>query len=75
MIASTNFAKTMSKSYKFALNFFKRSKSIHGDIITRFRATAKVHKSPVKLRLMVAKVGTRIEAGSKWLDVQLPKLI
>ena len=58
-----------------ALTFFKRAMQIYGDNIARFRATAKVHKFPVKLRPVVAKVGTAIEAVSKWLDVQLQELM
>jgi outer membrane murein-binding lipoprotein Lpp len=60
---------------KFALTFFNRSKAIHGNNIASFRATAKVHKSPIKLRPVVAKVGTSIEAVSKWLDVKLQHLM
>ena len=60
---------------KFALTFFRRSQAIHGDNIARFRATAKVHKLPIKLRPVVAKVGTTIEAVSKWLDVKLQNLM
>jgi hypothetical protein len=46
-----------------------------GHNIARFRATAKVHKSPVKLRPVVAKVGTTIEGVSKWLDYKLQNLL
>eukprot|EP00804_Cyclotella_cryptica_P015541 CCRYP_003568-RA/>CCRYP_003568-RA protein AED:0.17 eAED:0.17 QI:0/0/0/1/0/0/3/0/226 len=49
--------------------------NIYSDNITRFRATAKVHKTPVKLRPIVPKVGTSIESVSKWLDHQLQKLM
>ena len=40
-----------------------------------FRATAKVHKEPVKLRPVVAKCGTTIEALSKWLDTEMQLII
>ena len=43
--------------------------------VARFRATAKVHKNPVKLCPIVAKVGTTIEGVSKWLDYKLQKLM
>jgi hypothetical protein len=60
---------------KFALTFFNRSKAIFRNNIARFRATAKVHKTPIKLRPVVPKVGTSIEAASKWLDVKLQHLM
>ena len=40
------------------LTFFNRNRKIYGDNIARFRATAKVHKHPVKLMPIVAKVST-----------------
>jgi hypothetical protein len=52
-----------------------RSFDTYGDKIAPFRATAKVHKNPVKLRPMVAKCGTAIEALSKWLDCEMQKLV
>ena len=60
---------------KSAHTFLLRSQEIHGNNIARFRATAKVHKHPLQLRPIVAKVGTAIESLSKWLDVMLQKLM
>ncbi len=36
---------------------------------------AKVHKTPIKLRPVVAKVGTAIESVSKWLDWVLQRVM
>jgi hypothetical protein len=58
-----------SKLPKKVLTFMLRSFDTYGDKIAPFRATAKVHKNPVKLRPVVAKCGTAIEALSKWLDL------
>ncbi len=44
------------------LTFFNRNHKIYGDNIVCFRTTAKGHKHPVKLRPIVAKVGTLIES-------------
>ena len=41
----------------------------------RFRATAKVHKTPTALRPVNAKCGTGPESISKWLDYELQKLV
>eukprot|EP00804_Cyclotella_cryptica_P011278 CCRYP_007766-RA/>CCRYP_007766-RA protein AED:0.33 eAED:0.05 QI:0/0/0/1/1/1/2/0/265 len=57
------------------LTFFDRSKGAHGDNIACFRATAKVHKTPIKLRPTVAKVGTAVESVSKWLDWVLQQVM
>jgi hypothetical protein len=58
------------------INFFRRCESIHGwQKVAQFRATAKVHKNPVKLRPVVAKCNTTIECLSKWLDVEFQKLV
>ena len=55
--------------------FFERSEETYGfKRIAPFRATCKVHKEPVKFRPVVAKVGTILEAISKWLDVELLKI-
>jgi chemotaxis protein histidine kinase CheA len=55
---------------------FSRSETIHGwKKVAQFRATAKVHKNPVKLRPVVAKCNTAIECLSKWLDVEFQKLV
>lgn len=55
--------------------FLYRSEETYGfDRIAPFRATAKVHKNPVKLRPVIAKCGTTTEAISKWLDVELQKI-
>ena len=57
------------------IEFFKRSQDTHGWAkVAQFRATAKVHKNPVKLRPVVAKCNTTIECLSKWLDVEFQKL-
>ena len=45
---------------KNTVTFFSRSQEAHGDNIARFWATAKVHKTPIKLRLIIAKAGTAI---------------
>ena len=58
-----------SKLPKKVITFMLRSFDTYGDKIAPFRATAKVHKNPVKLRPVVAKCGTAIEALSKWLDL------
>jgi hypothetical protein len=60
---------------KFAHTFFNRSKAIHRNNVACFRATAKVHKSSIKLRPVVAEVSTSIEAVSKWLGEKLPHLM
>ena len=60
---------------KNTVTFFCRSQEAHGDNIARFRATAKVQKTPIKLRPIVAKAGTAIESLSKWLDVMLQKVM
>ena len=57
------------------LIFFSRSQEPHGDNIARFRATAKVHKTPIKLRPIVTKVGTAIKSLIKWLDIMLQKVM
>ena len=57
------------------VEFFKRSQDTHGWAkVAQFRATAKVHKNPVKLCPVVAKCNTTIECLSKWLDVKFQKL-
>ena len=54
------------------VKFFKRAESVYGfDKIAPFRATCKVHKHPPVFRPVVAKVGTILEAISKWLDSEL----
>eukprot|EP00804_Cyclotella_cryptica_P007177 CCRYP_009719-RA/>CCRYP_009719-RA protein AED:0.41 eAED:0.43 QI:0/0/0/1/0/0/2/0/276 len=60
---------------KSVLTFFDRSQLAHGDNIARFWATAKVHKTPIKLRPIVAKVGTTVESVSKWLDWILQRVM
>ena len=57
------------------ITFFNCNHKIYGDNIACFRATAKVHKHPMKLRSIFAKVGTSIKSVSKWLDHQLQKLM
>ena len=64
-----------SKLPKKVITFMLRSFDTYGDKIAPFRATAKVHKNPVKLRPVVAKCGTAIEALSKWLDCEMQKLV
>jgi hypothetical protein len=44
------------------------------DKLSRFRMTAKVHKTPWKMRPIVCCVGTLMNAWSKWLDYQLQTL-
>eukprot|EP00804_Cyclotella_cryptica_P026558 CCRYP_015389-RA/>CCRYP_015389-RA protein AED:0.19 eAED:0.19 QI:0/0/0/1/0/0/3/0/194 len=56
-------------------NYHEKCKTSTQNILARFGATAKVHKTPVKLRPSVAKIGTSIESVSKWLDHQLQKLM
>eukprot|EP00956_Cyclotella_meneghiniana_P024187 scaffold48268_cov57-Cyclotella_meneghiniana.AAC.2 len=54
------------------VKFFKRAESVYGfNKIAPFRATCKVHKHPPVFRPVVAKVGTILEAISKWLDSEL----
>ena len=45
-----------------------------GERIARFRMTMKVHKTPWKMRPIVACSGTWMNAWSKWLDYWLQKL-
>ena len=55
--------------------YWSRCWTIYGfKKLAQFRATAKVHKNPVKLRPVVAKCGTTIEAISKFLDVEFQKI-
>ena len=63
-----NFGHVIPKS---VLTFLKHSRKTHKNRVAIFRATAKVHKTPVCLRPVVAKCGTTIEALSKWLDVEM----
>ena len=54
---------------KSTLTWSSRSQEVLGDNIACFWATAKVHKTPIKLWSIVAKVGAAIKSLSKWLDV------
>ena len=74
-LAYERFLERHSSSFEESvLTYFNRAKDAYGDRVAIFRATAKVHKDPVKLRPVVAKCGTYIEAVSKYVDVELQKL-
>ena len=55
-------------------DFFRRSRQGKRDRFARFRMTAKVHKSPWKMRPIVCCAGTWMNDWSKWLDYQLRHL-
>jgi hypothetical protein len=56
-------------------SYISKCYDIAGTKQGRFRATAKVHKSPHALRPINAKCGTGPESISKWLDYELQKLV
>ena len=62
------------KEFKFCIQSIQK----YGDKIARFRMTAKMHKEYLTIppfRPIVCCVGTFMNCWSKWLDVQLSKLI
>ena len=69
---SDRHANTLRKSI---LTFFTGSQEDHSHNIACFQSTAKVHKTPIKLWQIVAKVGTAIESLSKWPGIMLQKLM
>ena len=55
--------------------FLRRARTLHlTDKLARFRMTAKVHKSPWKMRPIVCCVGTLMNDWSRWLDYWLKQL-
>jgi hypothetical protein len=56
------------------VTFLRRSKEQNPDRFARFRMTAKVHKTPWKMRPIVCCAGTFMNDWSKWLDYWLQKL-
>ena len=62
---------TISKAEE---TFLRRSINKYPDKLARFRMTAKVHKTPYKMRPIVCCVGTFVNDWSKWLDYWLQQL-
>ena len=56
------------------VTFLRRAKQNCGDQLARFRMTAKVHKTPWKMRPIVCCAGTWMNAWSQWLDYWFQKL-
>ena len=54
--------------------FLRRALKKYPDKLSRFRMTAKVHKSPYKMRPIVCCAGTFMNDWSKWLDYWLQQL-
>ena len=54
--------------------FLRRAMRREPEKLARFRMTAKVHKSPWKMRPIVCCAGTMMNDWSKWLDYWLQKL-
>jgi hypothetical protein len=54
--------------------FLRRAIKQHAEQLAKFRMTAKVHKTPWKLRPIVCCAGTFMNDWSRWLDFWLQKL-